>query len=135
MSPPLERLESPRLNFDYRIGAIMAAEHLISFGNRKICFATTPMTRWSRHELFRGYKEALVNAGIGFEQSFLFESNQEFESETGNYELEAGSELAEMFAHRNVGATAVLCTNDMVAISFLKTLKRSEELRVGNRGA
>lgn len=118
-----EDLTCPSIKFDCRLGAKMATEYLIENGHREIAFISAPITRWSRQELLKGYRSALTNHSIVPNEDWLFVSQVEYEMKDGNYELEVGKELAQKFVSRKLKVTAVLCNNDMVAISFIQALK------------
>lgn len=110
------------INFDSAKGAEMAVQYLISQGHRNIAFATTPITRWTRKEIFRGYKEALQSANIIYSEELLYVSGRELDNDESDYELSSGRVLAKQFIENRHGATAVLCINDMVAFGFIQTL-------------
>ena len=112
----------PSLNFDSRKGARMAIKHLVAKGHRRIAFATTPLTRWTRMETFKGYKEALALADIEFDEDLVFIASEEQEGISSNYEVDAGKRLAVEFHDKGGPATAILCVNDMVAFGVIKEL-------------
>ncbi len=112
------------INFDSRKGANMAVNYLISQGHQRIAFATTPLTRWTRKEVFIGYKEALKHADIEYTEELLYVSGREFDNEDSNYEVTSGDVLAKQFIENPHDVTAVLCINDMVAFGFIHTLSK-----------
>ena len=112
----------PSIMFDCKIGAKMAVEHLAAAGHKRIALASMPITRWSRQQVYEGYKEAMNSLGLGFEEQAVFVPDKTLGSESENYELEAGRILGESFLKRGKDYTAVLCNNDMVAISFIHAL-------------
>lgn len=118
-----EGVTCPSIKFDSRAGAKIATEHLIDNGHNRIAFVSAPITRWSREELLKGYKEALDARGLPFDDSLLFVPEPDFQMEDGNYELGLGRLLAGEFLKKRRGVTAVLCNNDMVAISFIQALE------------
>ena len=111
----IEGVDSPGINFDSRAGARMAVNYLIEQGHRKIAFATTEMTRWTRVEMYEGYREALLMAGLPLEKELVFECAMSHAEAPGDFEMQAGCRIAEDFLKRNCPATAVLCINDMLA--------------------
>ena len=116
-------MESTGINFDSRAGARMATEHLISLGHSRIAFATMPMTRWTRTEMYMGYRDALVLAGLGYDPRLVYERMPDKLAAYADFELEAGKMIAESFLADGCPATAIVCINDMLAIGLIKTLK------------
>ena len=116
----LTGVESTGINFDSRAGARMAVEHLISMGHSRIAFATMPMTRWTRAEMHRGYRDALLGAGLSYDGSLIYEWSPSSWDANSDLELETGQYIAELFLGDGCPATAVLCVNDMVAIGMIK---------------
>lgn len=51
-------------------GAKQAVEHLVELGHTHIAFIGCPENRNTHEERFAGYKQALNEAGIGFEETF-----------------------------------------------------------------
>lgn len=118
----LSGVESPGIHYDSRSGARMAAEHLIGQGHRAIAFATTPLVRFTRTEIYKGYQDALLNAGITPNPSLLYECAISKVGRGSDYELSIGRQIAQRFMADGCPATAVLCINDMVAIGLIQTL-------------
>lgn len=110
------------IHYDTRKGTMLAMRHLIERGHRRIALATLPITRWTRHETVAGYRDALVEAGIGAEDSLILVHDQEQEMDNGNTDLQAGAALAARFIREAAGATAVLCVNDILAFGVIQGL-------------
>ena len=120
----LTGVETMCINFDSKAGARMAVEYLIQQGHQKIAFATTPMIRWTRREMYKGYQDALLTAGIPLDAALVFEYSQGLEMINEGDELNIGRSIADSFIRRGCPATAILCVNDMVAIGCIQTLAR-----------
>lgn len=119
-------LDCTSINFDSRVGARMAVEHLIALGHRRIAFATLPMTRWTRIEIHNGYQDALLTAGIPCDESLIYTlDTKEQPGGQDDIELEAGVRIAESFLKDGCPATAILCINDMLAMGIIKTLLKN----------
>lgn len=118
----LTNVESPGIHYDSRAGARMAVEHLISLGHRRIAFATTSLVRFTRTEIYRGYQEALLTAGVPCLPELLYECAISKVGRGSDYELNIGRQIAQQFIADGCPATAVLCINDMVAIGLIQTL-------------
>lgn len=111
------------VGFDVRAGARKGMKHLIELGHRKIALITTPVTRWTRRMVLQGYRDALDNASMTYDEKYVLVSGQEEEYEEG-YEVKAGRALADEFLKKKIDATAVLAVNDMMAFGFIQELNR-----------
>lgn len=118
----IEGVSCPSLNFDSRKGARIAMRPFFDNGHRRIAFATTPLTRWTREEIHRGYREVLREKEVEYDPALIFVAGDESETEDANYEVDAGRDIAESFLAARCDATAILCVNDMVAFGVIKTL-------------
>ncbi len=115
-------IKCSKVGFNYIKGGLMAVEHLISMGHRKIAFATSPLTRRSRRETMEGFRLALLKHGIPFEEDYVIESESEEEQENGTYEFENGKKLAVKIMDLKDKPTAVFAVNDMTAIGIIQGL-------------
>ncbi len=120
----IEGISCPSLHFDSRKGARMAVRHFLEKGHSRIALASTPLTRYTRNEIHKGYKEALSGAGLEYDEQLVFVTDSELETEDANYEVDAGRNIAERFMESKCGATAILCVNDMVAFGVIRTLAK-----------
>ena len=118
----LEGVESPGIHFDSRAGAKMAVQHLLSQGHQRIAFATTALVRFTRTQVHKGYRDALLSAGIDPDPALLYECTIDKLGRSSDYELNIGRRIAEQFVSDGCPATAVLCINDMVAIGLIQAL-------------
>jgi LacI family transcriptional regulator len=127
----IENMEC-HISFEYKEGAYHAVKHLFDLGHRHICLATTPLTRWTRREIYSGYRQALDESGIPYRENMLLMAENEREIETDEeftYENRSGKMKAREFLTRRSQPTAVLCVNDMVAFGFIQEL-HAQGLRV-----
>lgn len=115
---------SYNITYDFRLGARMAVRHLIENGHKKIAFASTPLTRWTRKELYKGYNDQLKRADIRPDEELVFICGDEDLRGWDNYEIIAGKQLARQIVESGCGATAVLCVNDMVAFGMIHGLNQ-----------
>lgn len=120
-----DEMEGPGIYFDSRAGARMAVEYLIKMGHRKIGFATLPLTRWTRVEMYKGYHDTLLTAGLPYEKDYIYEYKNDTEEVGANVELEAGNRIAEDFLKKGCPLTAIVCINDMLAIGIIQTLLKN----------
>lgn len=118
----LPGVESPAIHYDSRVGARLAVEHLLEKGHKRIAFATTSLVRFTRTEIYRGYRDTLDAAGVRWDPSLLYECAINKTGRAGDYELNIGRQIAEHFIRDGCPATAILCINDMVAIGLIQAL-------------
>lgn len=118
-------VESPGIHFDSRAGARMAVEYLISRGHRRIAFATMPLTRWTRTEMHKGYRDAHLTAELPCDPALVYECGADVSNGSEDLELQAGRSAAARFLQDGCPATAILCNNDMVAIGLIQALLQS----------
>lgn len=113
----------PMISTDMRSNGRLAVRHLLDLGHRDIAFATTPLSRWTRKEIYSGYCETLENEGILPDQNLLFIGEANDRYYPNDVELSAGAMAAELFIKQQCKATAIVCINDMVAFGVISTLK------------
>ncbi len=95
-----------------REGARHATHHFVALGHRRIAFVGgTPMS--VREERLRGYRDALEEAGLGFDPALVVES---LPSRAG------GEAAAPQLLTLPQAPTAALCFNDVVAIGLMRAL-------------
>lgn len=118
----VDDVDCVHVNFDMYNGATMAVNYLISQGHTKIALATTPLVRWTRTQVYRGYKDALAAANLPYNDKQVFISSSEIEVEEDGYDILAGRQLAQIIAEHRNEYTAVLCVNDITAAGLLSGL-------------
>lgn len=117
--------EYPGINFDSRTGAKIAVKHLVSQGHRQIAFGTMPITRWTRTEMFKGYRDGLASSSISYDEKLVYEFDKSEILMDEDPELQVGHKIAEAFLRDGCPASAILCVNDMVAIGVIHTLQKA----------
>lgn len=86
--------------------------HLIELGHRRIAFLTGPQyVPWSQERL-EGYRAALTEAHIQFDDRLIF---------TGGGTIAEGEAAALQLLNESCSVTAVQCVNDLVAIGAATT--------------
>lgn len=74
-----DKLEASQVVVDDFLAAFNATEHLIEQGCRRIAHFTSILKINIYKERLRGYKEALLNHGIAYDDALLIESNLQLE--------------------------------------------------------
>lgn len=118
----VEDMDCSMINFNCQKGAYLAVDYLIQNGHREIAFISTPLTRWTRIEILKGYKEALKDNNITFDKQLVITVNNEKETAIEAFELEAGKKSARILLENRPNATAVFAINDMMAIGFIREI-------------
>jgi DNA-binding LacI/PurR family transcriptional regulator len=94
-------------------GIAEAATHLVALGHTDIAYLDTPTMPASRSRL-QGYLRAVKRLGLV----------EDVVSVRGNYTEEAGADAARLLLERRVLPTAVMASNDQVALGVLHVLLR-----------
>ncbi len=118
-----EDLQTPGLSFDTYTGAKLAVEHLIQQGHKKIAFGTTSLDTWTKKQMFRGYRDALLTAGLEYDPKLVFECPVEAILTSTDQDLGIGRQIAFAYLNSDRSATAVFCINDMAAVGVIRTLE------------
>jgi len=110
------------INYDARLGARIAVRHLIENGHKRIAFISTPLTRWTRREIYKGYIEQLRKAEIEVDESLVFIADTDGMGNLSKDEMRTGEAMARKLVESKCDATAILCVNDMVAFGVIHAL-------------
>jgi LacI family transcriptional regulator len=99
-------------NVDYVItdnykGAILAMEHLIKLGHTRIAHISGLDAQMSSQERLRGYKDALKNAGLPFDEQLI---------RSGDDTMESGYFLTKDLLQATRDLTAIFAFNDLIAL-------------------
>ena len=98
---------------DHKKGGFLATEHLIKLGHRRIACITGPSYLQGSISRVEGYRQALSQYGIPFDESLLVE---------GGYMMQNGEEGVLKLADKQY--TALFAFNDMMAYGAYKALRR-----------
>ncbi len=101
---------------DFRQLVRDAVEYLIELGHRKIAYISGPAVLTTTQYRFEGYKAALNAHQIDINQAHLLE---------GDFKYESGKLAGELILKMHDRPTAVLASNDLMALGCMTALKES----------
>jgi LacI family transcriptional regulator len=104
------------LKVDYHHGIRQGVQHLAALGHRSIAFVAGPVRLHSAQSRLAAFKKALEECGIPVEEKLIVE---------GDHTVEGGMIAAEKLMAQKEMPTAIMCSNDMLAIGVLHKLSRS----------
>jgi LacI family transcriptional regulator len=107
----LEDAELPTVSFDNYRGGLIAMEHLIALGHRKIgliCGRTELNDR--ARERRRAYEDSIIACGLKVDEMLIYEAD---------FELDCGRDAMRDLLRLPERPTAVFCANDVQAIGAL----------------
>ena len=112
-SLPEERGFNAAVRIDDKQGSELAARHLITLGHRDIAFITGSLDSPTGVERLAGYKDALAGHGIALNEALIAE---------GRWTPETGAAGVESLRQRGVTYSALVASNDDMAIGAMKQL-------------
>jgi LacI family transcriptional regulator, galactose operon repressor len=104
----------PTVDADNLNGAVIATEHLLGLGHRRIGFLTGRPDLESARLRERGYRVALERAGIAFDQSLI---------RVGGYQTETAAEGTRELLALADRPTALFAANDVTAIAAMSVAR------------
>lgn len=115
--------EIPSLTVDDVAGGYLAAKHLIESGHKRIAYIGGPADNWHSNDRYVGYKKALVEAGLPFDETLV---------RFGDWERSAGFRLMEeiWLTTREAPPTAVI-TSDVQAVGIIMDFLPRHDLTIG----
>jgi DNA-binding LacI/PurR family transcriptional regulator len=119
-------IEAPRsivLEVDYRQGITQAVQHLAVLGHRKIGFAGGPMPHLTNLRRKEAFIDAIRGIGLQVREGLLFE---------GAHTFEGGTQAARHFLAGPTRPTAIMCSNDVMAVGVLRVLAQERLSVPGN---
>lgn len=110
-----EKENIPFVSFDNYRFAKEATQKLIELGHSKICFIGGPESSVNGLERFRGFTDALKEAGIKINKDLII---------NGNFHVEDSYHKMKVILDRNRDFTAVITINDGMAIGAINCLEK-----------
>jgi len=115
---PTAKTSCSVVDVDRTKGAYELVKHLISLGHKRIAFFVNDLNGAHNVTRFIGYKRAMEEAGLEVDDQLIFE-------DSGPGSFQWGVRKAQRFIESGLGATAVFCYNDLVAIGAMQTLRKN----------
>lgn len=100
---------------DNRQGAILAAEHLVGLGHRRLAHFGAVNTSWSGPIRFKAFREVLAKHGLSFDERYLINAVDDH--------VEDGHAAARQFMSLPEPPTAIFAHSDYGAVGLLKGLQ------------
>lgn len=104
------------LRVDYHHGIRQGVQHLAALGHRAIGFVSGPLRLHSARSRLSAFEQSLEECGLPIEKRLIVE---------GDHTMEGGIAAAERLLAEKRRPTAVLCSNDMLAIGVLHRVTRA----------
>lgn len=112
----LDDVKCPTVMLDNRAAAKAMTAHLIELGHKRIAIVMGPQHSPLSRERLAGYRDALSEAGLPFDDTLLF---------PGDFTVQSGTRAAEQILNATDRPTAVFCENDETAMGAMHTLKQA----------
>lgn len=115
-------IEDDCISLDNELGGYVATRSLIESGHRQIASITGPLSKSDGFERLAGYKRALAEHGIEFNQDLVVE---------GDYQESSGRAGMRQLLQSGIPFTALFCANDVMAAGAI-SLAREHGLDIPN---
>jgi DNA-binding LacI/PurR family transcriptional regulator len=109
-------INAPRsliLEVDYTHGINQAVQHLAVLGHRRIGFASGPMPHLTNVRRKDAFLQSVKRIGLAPKAAPVF---------LGDHTFEGGTQAAQYFLRLKWRPTAIVCSNDMMAVGVLRVL-------------
>ncbi len=104
----------------------LAVRHLLGEGHRTIAFLLDKLDNSIRCNRLKGYRQALEEAGIPYEEDLVYIFGRDVEKTVAADEsAEKGYLLTQAMLRRTPQATAFICMNDAMALGALKAVREA----------
>lgn len=109
-------------------GSRMLTQHLLSLGHQTIAYVAGPLAHISLRQRIEGFRQAMAEAGAGDSRPLSAAASDPWivASADVNFGFDTGvSGFYEIWNERGLRPTAILCSNDMVALGVLHAARQS----------
>lgn len=114
MNRKIPQIEEHCIYLDNERGGYLATSYLLSKGHTEFVYVSGPAHKKDALQRLEGYKRALAEHGITFDESRVYE---------GNYRQSGGSAALQHFRAQGKPFSAVLCGNDESATGVMATAR------------
>lgn len=108
-------LENNCLSLDNERGGYLATKAILDLGHRSIGYISGPMGWGDASARLAGHRRALAEAGMDWDDGLLYE---------GDYTERAGSQGARSLLNTGQPITALVCSNDEMAVGAMDELRQ-----------
>lgn len=102
------------ISLNNELGGRISAEAMLGAGHTDIAYVSGPLWKSDSSDRFSGFKKALEEASIPFNDELLFE---------GNFREDSGQQALLAFVETKKKFTAVVCANDEMASGVYKSAR------------
>jgi LacI family repressor for deo operon, udp, cdd, tsx, nupC, and nupG len=113
-------VDLPTVQIDNIEAARTATQHLLDLGHRRIGFITGPLWNVLSRDRLHGYRDALLDAGLAFDDALVAQ---------GNFSIASGVTAASQLLDLPDRPSAIFASNDEMAIGAIRAA-RDRGLRV-----
>ena len=98
---------------DNRRAALEATRHILSFGHRRVAMLSGPVAMSTGAERLQGYREALLEAGVAYDESLVRDAG---------FREERAYEAARELLSSSKRPSAVFAANNLIAIGLMRAI-------------
>ena len=109
-------LQNYCVHLDNEQGGYLATKHFIENGHRKIAHVTGNITMKDSRDRLQGYRRALEEASIDFDENYVVQ---------GDFSVESGQLAMKRLLDRKLDMTAVFIANDEMSAGALEVLREA----------
>lgn len=101
---------------DNKLGGYQATKYLLEQGHRELAYISGPLWKPDAQDRLVGYKQALAEYNITFNEKLLYE---------GNFETSGGGDGMQHLIDQGLNFSGVVCANDEMASGAMKVAREN----------